>query len=255
VADAEHPDWSPDGTRIAFESAFRSIKTMTADGGDLRELYACAKPCAFVQEPAWSPDGAEVAFALTETVDGVLTSRGAVVALEVATGVLRTVTEDGTGRVGFSTPRWSGDGARLVVDRETFVSTKLDETAVSKVEVVVVPSKGGVSRTVADWGGPVTWGASPDWSRRADLIVYSRHGNLHTVAPDGSGEAILTTVDGTAESAIQPTFTPDGTHVVYTHVQTRSGVTVNTGELLPLDGGKASVLGGGVEMTHPRLSP
>ena len=119
----------------------------------------------------------------------------------------------------------------------------------------MLPGRGGASRTLARWDGPITWGPSPDWNRHADVIVYSRDGNLRTVAPDGSKPVALTTLDGTSEFAIQPTFTPDGSHVIYTHVQTRSGVTVNTGELLPLGGGKASVLGGGVQMTHPRLAP
>ena len=254
VPGAEHPDWSPDGGRIAFESDFRSIQTMAADGSDVRQLYACAPPCEAVQEPA-SPDGAELAFALAESTDGMHTSRGAVVALDVAKGTLRTLTEDRTGRVWFYTPRWAGDGARLVVDRETFASTRVDESSVSKVEVVLVPSRAGTPRVLAQWAGPVEWSPSPDWNRHADLIVYSRDGNLRTMAPDGSGAAALTTLDGTSEFAIQPSFTPDGTHVVYARVQTRSGTTVNTGELLALHGGKASVLGGGVQMTHPRLSP
>ncbi len=60
------PAWSPDGTRIAFESArdsavpeLRDIYVMDADGTDVRRL---TDHPALDEGPAWSPDGRQIAF-------------------------------------------------------------------------------------------------------------------------------------------------------------------------------------------------
>lgn len=57
------PAWSPDGTRIAFNS-FREgnneIYTMSADGGNVKRLTYTDWAEA---EPAWSPDGRQIAYA------------------------------------------------------------------------------------------------------------------------------------------------------------------------------------------------
>jgi Tol biopolymer transport system component len=53
----QQPDWSPDGSRIAF-AARRHIYTMSANGGRLRRLTGYFGDSA----PAWSPDGKYIAF-------------------------------------------------------------------------------------------------------------------------------------------------------------------------------------------------
>jgi len=52
------PNWSPDGTKIAF--AFRQdIYVMNADGTDQKNLTSSP---AWDDSPAWSPDGKRIAF-------------------------------------------------------------------------------------------------------------------------------------------------------------------------------------------------
>jgi Tol biopolymer transport system component len=53
----QQPDWSPDGSAIAFV-ARRHIFTMRADGGRLRRLTSYFGD----SDPAWSPDGKQIAF-------------------------------------------------------------------------------------------------------------------------------------------------------------------------------------------------
>ena len=56
------PDWSPDGTRIAFHSTRSGnydIYVMNADGSDVRRLTSNSVNDVC---PAWSPDGSKVAF-------------------------------------------------------------------------------------------------------------------------------------------------------------------------------------------------
>lgn len=58
----EHPAWSPDGTRIAFErkgGLNTRIWVMNADGTGLQEVSGAAGDDS---APAWSPDGLRIAY-------------------------------------------------------------------------------------------------------------------------------------------------------------------------------------------------
>ncbi|MEO6265045.1 MAG: hypothetical protein ABIO66_00405 [Nocardioidaceae bacterium] len=260
LAGAEHPDWSPDGATVVFESEFAGVYRAAADGSAApRRLWSCSRPCVSVHDAAWSPDGTEIAVAVAESRDDVHTSRSAVLSIDVASGAARTVVADRSGRRWLFAPRWSGDGRRLVLERDTFASRRLDEGRVLEVAVLVVSARGrSVPREIAGWAGPVAGpGApAPDWDRRRDLIVYTRDDNLRLVWPDGSHDRALTDVDGDTEHAIQPTFTPDGRSVVFTHVTGRFDVDDRpTAAVISVDGGEPAPLAAGVSMTHPRLGP
>lgn len=65
------PDWSPDGTRIAYASGSgdnEGIWLMNADGSGQTQLTGCrsgeASPCAAGSDfgPVWAPDGTRIAF-------------------------------------------------------------------------------------------------------------------------------------------------------------------------------------------------
>jgi Tol biopolymer transport system component len=62
------PDWSPDGSKIAYGSGASGIWVMNADGSNQHMLSGCGAadptPCATGDDfgPAWSPDGTKIAF-------------------------------------------------------------------------------------------------------------------------------------------------------------------------------------------------
>lgn len=59
--DEMSPDWSPDGSRIAFMAALRGydVWTINADGSGLSQLTNDFGPDMY---PSWSPDGTRIAF-------------------------------------------------------------------------------------------------------------------------------------------------------------------------------------------------
>jgi serine/threonine-protein kinase len=62
--DAYAPAWSPDGSRLAFQSgggALSGIVTMAADGSDIRRIVVPSGG-AWARAPAWSPDGKWIAY-------------------------------------------------------------------------------------------------------------------------------------------------------------------------------------------------
>lgn len=252
----EHPDWSPDGSRIVFETDFTLLWVADADGSKATQVYRCARPCHSIQDAAWSPDGRSIAFAAAETEDGGTTSRSAVLRLDLATQTVTTVYADTSHRVWLYSPRWSPDGTRLVVEEETFASDKLDEPTVtaSKVGIVRAEAAKPTIRYVATAAAGRISGV--DWSPRGDLLVIGRDDNLVTLRPDGTGATQITSFDAASRHAVQPTFTPDGRGVVFTYVEGTFGVDDRpTAAQVALDGTGLTTLGDGQRMTHPRLQP
>jgi Tol biopolymer transport system component len=257
----EHPDWSHDGTRLVFETAFSKLWTVKADGTELTSLIDCVAPCHNLFDGAWSPDGKEIAFVVAETKDGTNTSRSAIVVLNVASGQVRTVYEDVSGRVWLFQPRWSSDGKSMVFEEDTYDSALLDGSRITGYAVKVVASVGGSAPVkVAAWATPSSGDPpqppAPDWSRTDDLLVFSRDDNLFTVRPDGTAATQITQFDGQHEHAIQPTFTPDGTSIVFTLVTGQFHVNDQpTPTIIGLVGHTLTRLGGTGLITHPRIQP
>lgn len=93
------PAWSPDGTRIAFDSnrnGATTIWVMDADGNNKRALTTTSTQ----SEPAWSPDGTQIAFR------GDVNGEFDIVILDVADGSTTHVDLPGVQW----TPTWSPDG-------------------------------------------------------------------------------------------------------------------------------------------------
>ena len=105
-----HPDWSPDGTRIAFTSrrtGGNQAWVMNADGSNPVRL---TKNLAACQDPAWSPSGARIAV--------ICKSSGTLQVWTVSptgTGAQR-VTADGKTD---ASPTWSPDGSRIAYTANT----------------------------------------------------------------------------------------------------------------------------------------
>ena len=186
----QSPAWSPDGTRIAYETQAAGgsgIWVINADGSGQSLLAAGGS------DPTWSPDGTRIAFATTYAV------------------TLSVVNADGSGlrqvsAVFASDPAWSPDGARLAY--------------VGSSGIGVMGLDGSDPHVVS---APGPFPSGPSWSPDGRRIVFSRNnaqgypGELSIANADGSGEQQLTS-DG-FENA-RPSWSPDGTQIVFERATT-----------------------------------
>jgi Tol biopolymer transport system component len=106
----------------------------------------------------------------------------------------------------------------------------------------------------------------PDWRRVDDRIVFTTYdlgefqqtdepSNLYTIQPDGSGMRQLTHYGHAQERATQPTWTPDGSRILFTLVGQEPGQFDGPrhAAFIDPDGTGLDVLGPAA--THPRVRP
>jgi TolB protein len=97
-ADDHSPDWSPDGTRIAFVSyqdGIYNIYMMHADGSNLVQVTHDGESSSW----SWSPDGDTIAFASKQG------GESNIYTMQADSGTVTRITHDGGG-----SPLWSPDG-------------------------------------------------------------------------------------------------------------------------------------------------
>jgi Tol biopolymer transport system component/uncharacterized membrane protein len=151
-----HPIWSPDGTKIAFESTREwhnrsSIYVMDADGNNVTCLTPEPKICRF---PAWSPDGERIAYCLMkmsgegspDTIEG---------EEEIRPDTIVTMNVDGSAKTlltkGYS-PSWFPDSRRLA-----FIADRIDDWEIRSINIygTEIKKHGVLPRARANYGLPL----------------------------------------------------------------------------------------------------
>jgi Tol biopolymer transport system component len=117
------PDFSPDGTLVAFDGtqgtdAQSQIRTVdTATGASVSVLTSCAtdKPTCSNSYPAWSPEGTQIAFIHADAVDADGNGTGTEVwVMDADGGNAHALTTDGAPKD--QLPDWSPDGAQIAYE-------------------------------------------------------------------------------------------------------------------------------------------
>ncbi len=220
--DQLHPDWSPDGSKIAYAQATdaaQSIWITDPRGASPAPLFATIPAelkGMFLDNPAWSPDGSRIAaIAYAGDPQGLPVSSTLVI-VNVASGqvTLAGKLESADGSL-HSFPRWSPDGSALVLVLDQFDG---EEYIGGRIAIV--------RDTEGTWSAPksITDVLDPprvDWHHTEDLIVYVTNdvgsvestddpSNLFTIKSDGSGLTQVTNFAAGGDRASQPTWTSDG---------------------------------------------
>lgn len=257
-----HPSWSPDGTQIAFsadeEDGTRDIWIVTIDGLSPKKVVDCVDPCLALDDPAWSPDGTQLAYAEFADANGM--TDGSIKVVDLSTGATSIAFDAEPGDTPW-VPRWSPDGTRLVFEVQRWQEPEVTSETVAGGAVLVVDLTAPEADPVvlADFE---TFAGYPDWHPTEDLIVFqmttpaSPDGpfDLYTIGADGTGITQLTALAGSGFQAIQPSWAPDGTSVVFVLDEMwsnpRLGIVLADGTLVDPDPGIQAV-----NLTHPRLAP
>jgi hypothetical protein len=183
------PQWSPDGTKVAFASnrdGDFDIYVVNADGSGLVNLTNNAVDDT---SPAWSPDGRRITF------DTMRDGQSEVYAMNAdgsSPGNLTAfLVED-------ANPSWSPDGATIAY--ESLRAGNRD---------IWVMSPGGGVATARQLTADAADDSNPDWSPDSTRITFVRNGEIWTMRADGSGQASL------QATGTRPAWSPDGTRIVY----------------------------------------
>jgi Tol biopolymer transport system component len=273
---AEHPDWSPDGKLIAVAAepaaGASEIWAVSADGTDVKTLIACVEaPCVGFAAPVWSPDGKQLAFQryLQPAAKAYEDDQIAIEVLDLATGTTRVVALSpvvaDAKYVEYVYPRWSPDGKQIVFAVHSYPTPPTDENIVGS-SIAVVRADGSEVDAPRILTDPALFGSYPDWSPDGQRIVFNTYPigsfqdttkaqNLYTIRPDGTGLTQVTHFGENDARAIEPTWTPDGTQIIFVHVTRNPSDPWGDRRIafVDADGSNLSVLE--VFGTHPRLRP
>jgi TolB protein len=222
----DNPDWSPDGSTIAFDRCGTKCEVWTnkRDGPGPRRLGPnCLRrtdaACHDRGTPAWSPDGKQIAFSggsgplrngtpefnevYVMNVDGSRARR------------ITSVTASKPFAMDVLSPMWSPDGRQLVFE----VQNLSTGDPPNRRALFVVKTDGSGLRQLTDWSR--NGGDSPDWSPDGSSILFrtvsvsnKHHGNLYVIHPDGTGLEQLTNYPA-PKTVLTGSFSPDGNWIVF----------------------------------------
>jgi YD repeat-containing protein len=199
----DHPRWSPNGTKILFQSdrddpatGTYDIYVMNADGtGQTRLTSDVADDCNAV----WSPDGSKIVF------QGLRNGTYYQVFVMNADGTNQLNKSNGV--AADYQPSWSPNGSKIA-----FASER-DHAGMPSVYSMNID---GSSQTRLTFSSELVRDEQPAWSRNGTKIAFvsTRDANkeIYVMNADGSSQARLT---NTLENDDSPYWSPDGTQIVF----------------------------------------
>ena len=184
---SDQPDWSPDGSQIAFGSdrrngAFRrEIYVMDADGTNVRRMSTLPDKAEFDSFARFSPDGRRLVF--TRTINEAIPIRAALFTVHVDGGGLERLTPWG---MGAGDADWSPDGTKIAFEASP--------DATSHGDIFTIDADGQQLTNLTDNMRSGGGSSDPVWSADGTKILFvSMHYfvgesgiGLATMNPDGT---------------------------------------------------------------------
>lgn len=247
-----HPDWSPDGARLAFvvdeNDGTADIWVADADGGNARKLVDCVAPCRYAEEPAWSPDGADIVY--WSNGDGYDDELRVADATTGAT--IRVIHPPHL--ASSAHPRWSPGGSSITADTGVFrdESTMLS-MSVGRYDLGIdepVPQPVTPADAIANFGDTSPDGTSIAYQAgNADPFAGGPLTDIGVIGSDGSGARRLTDSATTGVGYALPSWSADGTSLFVTVIGADGSLTiarldVATGVLRPFGPSGGAALSG-----------
>jgi TolB protein len=210
TASIEDPDWSPDGSKIAFGTDLGEnvhIYVVNADGSGLTQITSGD---GFESAPSWSPDGTEMAIDAGEPglPEGIFI-------VDVSTGGLTQVTANPYG-IFDTQPQYSPDGARITFTRIRKFQPHFHG---GQTAVFVVNVDGSNLRQLTPWGMNA---AQSDWSPDGSKIAFNdaddriKTASIYVMNADGTGLTKITHDEN--EGSFRPCWSPQGDRIVFTRI-------------------------------------
>jgi TolB protein len=190
------PHWTPDGSRIIFTSFFKTGMPdifLLDPGSGRKDTFVSVKGTNMGAR--YSPNGQQVAM--------VLTGEGSH-EIYVSNAQGRQITRKTHSDVVKASPCWSPDGSQIVF--------AMGEPA---PQLYVMSAAGGAPRRL--FSG-FSYASEPDWSRadRNKIACTVKDGGKYQIAVVDASAGKATVVSKAPFDGIEPSWLPDGRHVVYT---------------------------------------
>ena len=229
---SELSDHSPDGRTLAFQRFdFESEESnppaqvwlTDADGTNARQLTDFADTDAYegAFDPAFSPDGRTLAIdAVDDGVPGIfLIPARAPKGKLITEADAQRVTSAPADTAFDSEPQFSPNGKWIVFTRFSMECAEGPDGC--QTRIYKVRTNGSGLRLLV---GPEINGSAPDWHPSGLAIVFDSHdtffapnvGHIMVMLADGSHKHVIVRGDSDSHYG-NPSFSPDGTRVAYTH--------------------------------------